>query len=168
VLDQKNFDPKGFDFTAHFSNMKVSQAHARKIAARYAGELEEARLIVNKPTPAQIAKIKDERERDYAEQLREGYSHIDKKAAQAYLAALETLAGACALVVDASKATRKPRVKKAPSKEKLVAKLKYKVTDEKYQIASVNPLELVEATEIWVFNTKIENLVSMLLLTTAK
>jgi hypothetical protein len=154
IRDRKSFDPKGFDFTAHFSNMKVSQAHARKIAARYASELEEARLIANKPTPAQIAKIKDEQERDYAEQLREGYSHIDKKAAQAYLAALETLAGACALVVDASKATRKPRVKKAPSKEKLVTKLKYKVTDEKYQIASVNPLELVEATEIWVFNTK--------------
>lgn len=154
VSDRKNFDPKGFDFTAHFSNMKVTQAHARKIAARYAGELEEARLIVNKPTPAQIAKIKDERERDYAEQLREGYSHLDKKAAQAYLTALETLTGACALVVDASKATRKPRVKKAPSKEKLVAKLKYKATDEKYQIASVNPLELIESTEIWVFNTK--------------
>ena len=154
IRDRKSFDPKGFDFTAHFSNMKVSQAHARKIAARYASELEEARLIANKPTPAQIAKIKDEQERDYAEQLREGYSHIDKKAAQAYLAALETLTGACALVVDASKATRKPRVKKAPSKEKLVAKLKYKATDEKYQIASVNPLELIESTEIWIFNTK--------------
>jgi hypothetical protein len=158
VKDKKNFDPKGFDFTAHFSNMGVTQAHARKIAARYAGELEEARLIVNKPTPAQIAKIKDEREKDYAEQLREGYSHLSKSEAQAYLTALETLAGACALVVDASKATRKPRVKKAPSKEKLVAKLKYKATDEKFQIASVNPLELVEATEIWVFNTKTRKL----------
>ena len=158
VSDRKNFDPKGFDFTAHFSNMKVSQAHARKIAARYAGELEEARLIVNKPTPAQIAKIKDERERDYAEQLREGYSHLDKKAAQAYLTALETLAGACALVVDASKATRKPRVKKAPSKEKLVAKLKYKATDEKYQIASVNPIDILDATEVWIFNTKTRKL----------
>jgi hypothetical protein len=158
VRDKNSFDPKGFDFTSHFSNMKVSQAHARKIAARYAGELEEARLIVNKPTPAQIAKIKDDRERDYAEQLREGYSHLDKKAAQAYLTALETLAGACALVVDASKATRKPRLKKAPSKEKLIAKIKYKSTDEKYQIASVNPLELVEATEIWVFNTKTRKL----------
>jgi hypothetical protein len=158
LRDKNTFDPKGFDFTAHFSNMKVSQAHARKIAARYASELEEARLIMNKPTPAQIAKIKDEREKDYAEQLREGYKHLDKKAAQAYLTALETLAGACALVVDASKATRKPRIKKTPSKEKLVAKLKYKATDEKYQIASVNPLELIQATEIWVFNTKTRKL----------
>jgi hypothetical protein len=158
VTDKASFDPKGFDFTAHFANMSVSQAHARKIAARYASELEEARLIVNKPTPAQISKIKNDRDRDFAEQLREGYKHLTKSNAQAYLAALETLVGACALVVDASKATRKPRVKKAPSKEKLVAKLKYKATDEKLQIASVNPLELIEATEIWVFNTKTRKL----------
>ena len=158
VQDKKSFDPKGFDFTAHFANMKVSQAHARKILSRYTGELEEARSVVNKPTPAQIAKIKDLREKDYAEQLRESYSHLDKKAALAYLTALETLAGACTLVVDASKATRKPRAKKAPSKDKLVAKLKYKSTDEKYQIASVNPLELIESTEIWIFNTKTRKL----------
>jgi len=158
VRDKKSFDPKGFDFTAHFANMKVSQAHARKILSRYTGELEEARLVVNKPTPAQIAKIKDEREKDYAEQIREGYKHLSKADTQAYLIALETLAGACTLVVDASKATRKPRAKKAPSKDKLVAKLKYKATDEKYQIASVNPLELIQATEIWIFNTKTRKL----------
>ncbi len=158
VVDKSTFDPKGFDFTAHFSNMKVSQAHARKIAARYQGELEEARVIVNMPTPQAIAKIKDEREKDFALQLREGYKHLTKKDAQTYLTALETLVGACTLVVDASKATRKPRVKKAPSKEKQIAKLKFKATDEKYQIASVNPLDLLQSTEVWVFNTKTRKL----------
>lgn len=158
VIDKDKFDPKSFDFTAHFSNMKVSQAHARKISARYQDELEEARAIVNRPSPAQISKIKDENKRDDAEQLREGYKHLSKKNAQQYLEALETLVGACALVVDASKATRKPRAKKAPSKEKIISKLKYKLTDEKYQIASVNPLELIESKEIWVFNTKTRKL----------
>lgn len=158
VRDKAEFDPKGFDFTAHFSNMKVSQAHARKIAARYQRELEEAQVIVNMPTPQAIAKIKDEREKDFALQLREGYKHLTKKDAQTYLLALETLHGACMLVIDASKATRKPRVKKAPSKEKMVAKLKFKQTDEKYQLASVNPLDLIQSTEIWVFNTKTRKL----------
>lgn len=158
ILDKKTFDPKGFDFPAHFANMKVSQAHARKIVARYQNELEEARAITNRLTPAQISKIKDLREKDYAEQLREGYSHLTKKDAQVYLTALETLVAACTFVVDASKATRKPRVKKAPSKEKLIAKVKYKTTDEKYQLASVNPSELIESTEIWVFNTKTRKL----------
>jgi hypothetical protein len=158
VVDRKSFDPDGFDFTAHFSNMSITQAHARKIAARYADELAEARLIANRPTPAAIAKIRDHQQRDFAEQLREGYQHIDKKSAQLYLAALEKLAGACELVIDSSRAARKPRAKKAPSKEKLIAKVKYQKTDEKLQIASVNPIELLEATEIWVYNTKTRKL----------
>ena len=158
VTDKKNFDPKGFDFTAHFAKYKVSQAHARKIMANYQSELEEVQLLQNLPTPQSIAKIKDEREKDMAQQLREGYSHLTKKDAQTYLTALETLQGACMLVIDASKATRKPRAKKAPSKEKVIAKLKFKATDEKFQLASVNPLELIGAAEIWVFNTKTRKL----------
>ena len=158
IIDKSAFDPKGFDFTAHFLNYKVSQAHARKIMNKYQGELGEARLMVNLPTPQSIAKIKDEREKDFALQLREGYSHLTKKDAQAYLSALETLTGACMLVIDSSKATRKPRAKKAPSKEKIVAGLKYKQVDDKYQIASVNPLDLLQSTEIWVFNTKTRKL----------
>jgi hypothetical protein len=158
ITDKQVFDPKSFDFTAHFSNMKVSQAHARKIKAFYEAELAEARLIVDMPTAAQTAKIKDEKQRDLAEQFREGYSHLTKKDAQVYLTALETLVGACDVVIDASKATRKPRVKKAPSKERLIAKLKIKDRDDKLQVVSVNPIELLESTEVWVFNTKTRKL----------
>lgn len=158
VTDKKNFDPKGFDFPGHFARMKVTQAHARKIKSFYEQELVEARLIVNMPTTAQIEKIKDDHERDLTEQLREGYKHLTKKDSQTYLAALETLVGACNVVIDASKAVRKPRAKKAPSKEKLVAKLKLKDRDDKLQIVSVNPLELLESTEVWVFNTKTRKL----------
>ena len=158
IKDKTAFDPKGFDFTAHFAKYKVTQAHARKIMANYQSELEEARLIQNLPTPQSIAKIKDEHDKDMALQLREGYSHLSKKDAQAYLNALETLVGACMLVIDASKATRKPRAKKAPSKDKIVAKLKFKAMDEKYQLASVNPLDLIGAAEIWVFNIKTRKL----------
>jgi len=61
IVDKTAFDPKGFDFVAHFARMKVSQAHARKIKTYYANELEEVRLIQSLPTPQQISKIKDER-----------------------------------------------------------------------------------------------------------
>jgi len=158
VTDKKNFDPKGFDFVKHFANYKISQAHARKIKGFYQSELEEAVAINNMPTPAQIAKIKDEREKDFAQQLREGYAHLTKKDAKAYLEALETLHGACDVVIDSAKATRKPRKKAPPSKEKLIAKLKYMERDTKLQLVSVNPLELLESTEIWVYNTKTRKL----------
>jgi hypothetical protein len=158
ITDKNSFDPKGFDFVGHFARMKVSQAHARKIKGYYKAELEEAEIIVNLPTPQSISKIKDEREKDHALQLREGYGHLSKKDAQMYLTALETLTGACNMVIDSAKATRKPKAKKAPSKEKIVAGVKYKTVDEKYQLTSVNPLELIEATEIWVFNSKTRKL----------
>ena len=158
ITDKKNFDPKGFDFVSHFANKKVSQAHARKIKSYYAGELEEALLIQKLPTPGEINREKDEHKADMLQQLREGYSHLTKKDAATYLAALETLDGACNMVIDASKATRKPRVKKPVAKEKLIAKVQYKERDDKLQIVSVNPLDLIESTEVWVYNVKTRKL----------
>ena len=158
ITDKKKFDARGFDFTAHFAKMKVSQAHARKIKGYYAGELAEAQLIQKLPTPGEINRCKDEHEADMLQQLREGYSHLTKKDAATYLEALETLQGACDLVIDAAKATRKPRTKKAPSKEKLIAKLKYLERDDKLQLVSVNPLDVLDAKEVWVYNTKTRKL----------
>ena len=158
ITDKKNFDSKGFDFVKHFADMKVSQAHARKIKSFYNGEYEEAQLIQKLPTPGEINRVKNEHEKDMLLQLREGYSHLTKKDAATYLEALETLMGACDVVIDSSKATRKPKAKKAPSKEKLIAKVQYKEKDDKLQIVSVNPLELIESTEVWVYNTKTRKL----------
>ena len=158
ITDKKKFDPKGFDFVSHFAKFKVTQAHARKIKGLYAGELEEAHLIQKLPTPGEINRIKDEKKKDLAQQLREGYSHLTKKDAKTYLEALETLHGACDVVIDAAKATRKPRAKKAPSKEKLIAKLKYLERDDKLQLVSVNPLDIIDAKEVWVYNVKTRKL----------
>lgn len=158
ILDKKSFDPKSFDFKTHFLTHNISQAHARKIIKIYKSEYNEAKLIANRPTPAQIAKIKDPKVKDDTEQLIEGYRHITKPQAQAYLQALENLMTSCNLLIDTSKATRKPRVKKAPSKEKLISKVKYKINDDKFKIASINPIEIIGAEELWVFNTKTRKL----------
>jgi hypothetical protein len=158
ITDKKKFDPKGFDFTKHFAKMKVTQAHARKIKKYYDNEYKEAQLIQKLPTPGEINREKDPLKSDMLAQLREGYSHLTKKDAKAYLEALETLHGACDLVIDAAKATRKPRKKAPPSKEKMVAKLKYLERDDKLQIVSVNPLELIDSKEVWVYNIKTRKL----------
>ena len=158
IKDKKKFDAKGFDFVSHFAKFKITQAHARKIKGLYTGELEEAQLIQKLPTPGEINRIKDEKKKDLAQQLREGYSHLTKADAKTYLTALELLHGACDVVIDAAKATRKPRAKKAPSKEKLIAKLKYLERDDKLQLVSVNPLEIIDAKEVWVYNVKTRKL----------
>ena len=158
IRDPNNFDPTSFNFTAHFTKNEVTQAHARRIMGFYQGEIEEANLVLKMPTAAQVAKIKDPKERDLAEQLREGYAHRTKKQAQTWLDALNALVRACEHLVDKSKAVRKPRVKKPVSKEKLVAKVKYCASDEKFKIVSVNPIELLDSKEIWVFNIKTRKL----------
>jgi len=153
VEDRKNFNPKGFDFKTHFTKMGITQAHARKLMGFYEAQLKEFRELQNLPTAAQLKKM-DAREADYAEQLKEAYSHLAKKDISNYIAALETLVDACTLVVDASKATRKARTPKPKSADKLVAKLKYLKVDQKYSLASINPSEIVGANELWVFNIK--------------
>ena len=158
ITDKKKFDAKGFDFVSHFAKFKITQAHARKIKSFYENELKEAQLIQKLPTPGEINRCKDEHEKDMLQQLREGYSHLTKADAKTYLEALETLHGACNVVIDAAKATRKPRAKKAPSKEKLISKIKYMERDDKLQLVSVNPLELLDAKEVWVYNTKTRKL----------
>lgn len=150
------FNPKAFNFTKHFIDYKVTQAHARKIAELYKGEMEEFSEILNQPTKAQLSKM-SEQERDWAEQLKEGYSHISKKQAQLYLDGLKTLVGACNVVIDTSKAKRKPR-KRVRSVEKIVSKIKYKISDDKYQVASISPTDIIGASELWVFNTKTRKL----------
>jgi hypothetical protein len=158
ISDKENFDPKGFNFSRHFLKFKVSQAHARKIKGMYAGEYEEAQLIQKLPSPADIKKIKDEHEQDMARQLREAYEHLTKADAKRYLQALETLMGACDVVIDSAKSTRKPRIKKAPSKEKLVSKIKYCKKDDNLQLVSLNPLDLIDSKEVWVYNIKTRKL----------
>ena len=41
---------------------------------------------------------------------------------------------------------------------KLVEKLKYLKTDDKFKIASVQPDQIIGASELWVFNTKTRKL----------
>ena len=158
ITDEKNFDPTGFNFAGHFAEKNVSQAHARKIKKYYAGELSEAQLVQSIPTPGEIKKIKDEREADYALQMREAYSNLDKKGAKKWLQAIESIMSACDMIIDSAKANRKPRAVKSVSKEKMIAKLQYKESDDKYKLVSVNPVEIIDASEVWVFNVKTRKL----------
>ena len=153
VTNKDGFDPKGFDFKRHFQQKGVTQAHARKIIKFYEGELEEFREILKIPTAGQLSKM-DEKDADLWEQLKEGYAHLSKKDVQKFISALETLVEACNYVIDTSKATRKPRKTKPKSADKVVEKLKFAKTNDKYKLASVIPTEVVGANELWVFNAK--------------
>jgi hypothetical protein len=61
------------------------------------------------------------------------------------------------LAANASK-QRKPRKKKPVSFEKMVAKIKYKVKDDSLKLQSVDPVKVVGAIQLWVYNTKTRKL----------
>lgn len=144
VVDEFINDPSTFkkwDAVKFFRSKNVNQAHARHIRAFYEGSLAEYTML-QKPA----------REQD--EDLREGYAHLSKADIKKGVDLFNGIVGACDLVTAESKATRKTRIPKPKSADKLVAKMKYCVSDEKYKVASINPVDIIGATEVWVFNTK--------------
>jgi hypothetical protein len=119
--------------------VEIKAAHAKIIRDQYASNHDEAR---------EVAAWKDP-------DIQEAYAHLDTpRKRKAFLEFFEKIATACDTIINTSKATRKTRVKKAPSKEKLVAKIKYKESDSNTGLASMNPLGILESSMLWVFNTR--------------
>ena len=128
-------DPKAYEY---LTKNNVPQALIGKISAvfepRYA-ELKEAR------------KGEDE-------QLKEGYSHYkaaDYKRCEAFY---EKLFADLTAYNQTKKATKKAAVRKPPQKEKLVKNLKYLKQDTATKLVSVNPVDIVGAEVLWVYNVK--------------
>jgi len=157
VTNKASFDPKGFDFKTHFMKAGTTQAHARKMKGFFENELADFEELDRMPTAGQLKKM-DEKEADLWAQLKEGYAHLKKADIAKYTSAIENLMQALDYIIDASKATRKPRVAKPKSADKLIAKLKFLKTDDKYKLASVNPVDVVGANELWTFNVKTRKL----------
>jgi hypothetical protein len=157
ITDKPGFDPRGFDFKAHFSKAGTTQAHARKMKTFFDKELLDFEELNRMPTAGQLKKM-TELEADMWEQLKEGYSHLKKADIAKYTSAIENLMQALEYIIDASKATRKPRIAKPKSADKLVEKLKFLKLDDKYKLASINPTDIVGATELWIFNVKTRKL----------
>lgn len=157
IRDPETFDPKGFDFKKHFDKIQPSQAHARKMKGFYDGVLDDFDELERMPTAGQLKKM-DEREADLWQQLKEGYAHLKKGDIKKFRTAIEELRSALDFIIDSAKATRKPRKAKPKSATKLVEKLKYCKTDERYKLASIDPTLIVGANELWVFNTKTRKL----------
>ena len=132
---------KKWDAVKFFRSKNVNQAHARHIRAFYEGILAEYQMLQQ---PA----------REQEEDLREAYAHLSKADIKKGVELFNSIVGACDLVTAESKATRKTRSPKPKSADKLVEKMKYCVTDEKYKVASINPADIIDATEVWVFNVK--------------
>ncbi len=137
--DPENFDPKAFKVLNLLKGKGAKAAHARIIRDFYARDLAELNELASGNAD---------------EQLREGYKHRSRKQIKNLIAFLQEIESACNMLMQEAKVNKKPRKVKAVSKDKLVAKLKYKKTDEALKLVSVNPADIIGAKELWVYNTK--------------
>ena len=141
-FDIKKFDPYR-ELVSH--EPAIKPAHAKIIKDAFADQLAEAQAVVE---------FKDE-------DIKEAYVFWTARAAERkkYLAFFEAIVTACDTIINTGKATRKTRVKKAPSKDKLITKLKYKESEPSVGLASINPVSIIDASTLWVYNTKNRKLI---------
>ena len=141
--DPETFDPKAFKMLNLLKAKQAKAAHARIIRDFYARDLTEL---------LELASGKAD------EQLKEGYSHRSKKQIKSFIAFLQEIESACNMLMQEAKVNKKPRAKKAVSKDKIIAKLKYKKSDEPLKLVSINPADIIGAQELWIFNSKTRKL----------
>lgn len=132
---------------------QAKAGHARLIKTWYQGERDEIHELVNFPTPAKFKKL-SEQDQDLALQLKEGYSHLGPKKIKAMLEMFQRILDACDIVSVENKAQRKPRQAKLKSADQLIKKLKFKMSDTDYGIASIPPEKLIGANVAMIFNCK--------------
>lgn len=136
-FDLKKFDPYK-EMIVH--QPAIKPAHAKIIQQMYEAMYAEAQELVAWED----------------EDIKEAYSQFTGRAQDRknFLKFYEMIMTATSTLINTGKANRKPRSKKAPSKEKLIAKMKYKESEPTIGLASINPISILEANELWVYNTK--------------
>lgn len=120
----------------------VPQAQANKIARWFERHIAEL-------TEAQAGKDP---------QLKEAYKHLKAKDYQRHLSFLKKIVEDCESYYQVKKTTRKVRAKKPTDKTKLVARLKYMQADPMLKLASINPVDILTASELWIYNARTRKL----------
>jgi hypothetical protein len=88
------------------------------------------------------------------EQLKEGYSYLSKREMKKFIEFVDSIISDCTQQVQTAKVNRAPRKRKPVSPMKLTARVKYLKEFPELSIKSVNPTNIVDSTEVWVYNTK--------------
>ena len=138
ISNPKKYDIKEFNPLVMLRGKECKAAHARIISAMFEKDLAEIEEVL-------ITKDAD---------LLEAYEHLGKAEKKKVQTFLKEIVGACSMLQQEGKVTRATRKKKPKSKDKLAEKLNYKKADEKLKIVSINPIDIVGANELWVYNCK--------------
>ena len=87
-------------------------------------------------------------------QLNEGYAYLSKAKQRKFAQFVAKLISDTDEWITNCNSKRKIRKRKVKTPAQIVSKLKYKTRDDDYNIESVDPTALIDATQVWVFDTK--------------
>lgn len=147
-------DFKDIKVATRLRQVECKQPHARLIKSFYDDIIQEYNEVLNPPSTKNMSEL----EKDYVAQLKEGYANFTKPQIKKLIQFYLQVQGACDAIIAESKANRKPRKVSARSPEKIVEKIKYKVTDDKYAVSSIPAAKLVGSNCLVVFNVKTRKL----------
>ena len=128
-------DPKAYEY---LTKNNVPQVLIGKISAVFEPRCAEAR-------EARTTKDED---------LKDAYSYMKAADYKRYDAFYDKLFADLTAYNQTKKATKKAAVRKPPQKEKLVRGLKYLKQDAGMKLVSINPVDIVGAEQLWVYNVK--------------
>jgi hypothetical protein len=140
--DPENYDVKKFSAKTILTKAEAKAGHARLIKEMHLPDLEEMREVLAGTD----------------EQLKEAYAHLSKKAVKNIIAFYEEIDSACGMMQEQQKSQRKPRQKRPQPKDKIVSKLKYMKSFDQLKLVSIDPTKILDAKELWVYNTKTRKL----------
>lgn len=122
---------------------KLNKEESNAVYEEYANILDEFK---------ELQRVRKNKNRsDWDDQLVEGYSHVNKPNMDKLVLWLDEF-----LQIMISQQQRKTPVrrKKPQDPRKIVARLRYLQADKSLNIASVNPVDILGSTEVWVYDTK--------------
>lgn len=88
------------------------------------------------------------------DQIVEGYSHLSTKRKKEFVKWYEGIIADAQRFGTNTKVVRKTRAKKPVSIEKQLSKLRYLKESPENKLVSINPSQIIGATELWTYNTK--------------
>lgn len=131
------------DMVAWLRDQNVPQVFVNRIGAYYTPVMEELDAAKSKGADPE---------------LKAAYKHYDKTRTKRVADFFAKLTDALSTYGSVKKAVRKARVKKPVSKEKVVKKVKFLQQDTDLNLVSINPVDVIGAKELWVYNKKTRKL----------
>lgn len=91
-------------------------------------------------------------------QLIEGYSCYTKAEIKKIISYFDSIVFECLAIINTAPKTRKKRKLKTKTPEQLISKLKYCKEFQSLKLKSIPPVNIIGATQLWVYNTKYKKL----------